>query len=94
VVVADGDVTFLSLLVLLLVLEEERTRRADMERYNVVKNSRSVVAPNPTTRDEEDRLLLIMSLPSGWDDDDMLQCRVDWSRDGSSLIPLACPQAS
>jgi hypothetical protein len=84
VVVADD--TFLSL----LLLEEERARRADMERYNVVRNSRSVVAPNPTTRDEEDRLLI--SLPSGWDDDDMLQCRVGWSsRDGSSLIPFAWP---
>jgi hypothetical protein len=72
VVVADGEGTFLSLL--LLLEEEVRARRVDMERYNVVKNSRRVVAPNPTMSDEEDRLLII-SLPSGsgWDDDDMLQ---------------------
>ena len=46
-----------------------RRRRGDSDRYNVVRKSRSVVAPRPTTSDDEERLLLLSMPISGWDDD-------------------------
>ena len=63
------------------VVERRRRRRVDSDRYNVVRKSRSVVQPKPTTSDDEERLLLLPSMPSGWDDDmpqrGLLECVTD-----------------